>query len=67
MPLAIFLISVKKQNMPESVWSTQNGFVIVAFKRSKDMVGISHDLSTTLVRPKYDPSSYLINAMTDDF
>ncbi len=63
--------SCKKQNLPEPFWSTQNGFVIVTFKRSKDQVGLSHDLSTTLVRPKYVPSTTqvatLINAMTDDF
>ena len=40
--------------MPESVWSTQNGFVIVALKRSKDMVG---GLVMTLVRLWYDLST----------
>ncbi|NLI36952.1 MAG: ATP-dependent DNA helicase RecG [Bacteroidales bacterium] len=66
----------KQQNVPEPEWKTQDGFVIVTFNRvteklSAPQVGLENDPSTTLVRPKYDPSTtqvaVLIKAMNCDF
>lgn len=66
----------RQQNVPEPIWSTQGGFVIVTFKRvsmdsSMAQVGLPKDPSTIQVRSKYDPSTIqvetLIKYMSNDY